>query len=152
MKKVIVNCEKLIEREQAHLYLAQMLDFPEYYGKNLDALYDCLTELKECTLVLQGETELRQAGGYGAKILKVLEEASRANYGLNVVISETELSGSAPSEIQATQVSQSTPSGSQDNKSTSPESQATHINKSTPPKSQETKIFKSTPSEVQETD
>lgn len=84
MKKVILNCENLIERKQAHLYLAEMLEFPEYYGKNLDALFDCMTELGECTVVLQGEAELRQAEGYGVKILKVLEEAAQANPGLTL--------------------------------------------------------------------
>ena len=84
MKKIILNCENLIERKQAHLYLAEMLEFPEYYGKNLDALFDCLTELGECTVVLQGEAELRQAGGYGVKILKVLGEAAQANPGLTL--------------------------------------------------------------------
>lgn len=99
VKKVIINCENLHEREQAHLYLAQMLDFPEYYGKNLDALFDCLTELRECTIVLQGETDLRQAGGYGARILKVLEEASKVNDGLNVESAEAEILKLMSSEV-----------------------------------------------------
>lgn len=84
MKKVILNCENLIERKQAHQYLAEMLEFPEYYGKNLDALFDCLMELGDCTVVLQGEAELRQTDGYGVKILKVLEEAAQENPGLTL--------------------------------------------------------------------
>lgn len=76
---VILNCENLAHRGQAHSYLARMLDFPDYYGKNLDALFDCLTELGDCTVVLDGGEELSRNGGYGAKVLKVLEEAARAN-------------------------------------------------------------------------
>ena len=91
MKKVVLNCEKLLEREQAHLYLAQMLDFPSYYGKNLDALYDCLTEIGECTIVLEGETVLRQSNGYGARILKVLEDAAQADFGLRLEVKEAEV-------------------------------------------------------------
>lgn len=79
MKNVILNCEELLQRKRAHQYLAQMLDFPDYYGKNLDALFDCLTELGECTIVLKDGDKLRKSDGYGAKVLKVLEEAAEKN-------------------------------------------------------------------------
>ena len=29
--------------EEVHDYIAQELQFPDYYGKNFSALYDCLT-------------------------------------------------------------------------------------------------------------
>lgn len=35
---------KLIKKE-GHDYLKEVLNFPDYYGKNLDALYDCLCEI-----------------------------------------------------------------------------------------------------------
>ena len=89
MVKVIeLNCEELHERTQAHQYLAQELTLPDYYGKNLDALYDCLTELGECALVLHEAEALRQSGGYGAKILNVFEEAAQANPCLTLEISD----------------------------------------------------------------
>ena len=88
MKKVILDCEKLLERKQAHLYLAEMLNFPDYYGKNLDALYDCLTELGECTIVLAGESVLRQSNNYGARILRVFEEAVHANPNLKLEVQD----------------------------------------------------------------
>ena len=79
VKKVILDCEKLLRRKQAHLYLAEMLDFPDYYGKNLDALYDCLTELGECAIELKGADILQEPECYGAKVLRVLREAAAAN-------------------------------------------------------------------------
>ena len=82
---VTLHCEYLRERRNAHSYLAQMLDFPDYYGRNLDALFDCLTELHDCTILLEGAEELLAAGGYGARILQTLEDAARANPGLRVI-------------------------------------------------------------------
>lgn len=35
---------KLIKKD-GHDYLKKALNFPDYYGKNLDALYDCLTDI-----------------------------------------------------------------------------------------------------------
>ena len=37
---------KLI-KEDGHDYLMEVLNLPDYYGKNLDALYDCLCEMEE---------------------------------------------------------------------------------------------------------
>ena len=79
MKTVILDCEKLLQKEQAHIYLAEVLNFPDYYGKNLDALYDCLTGMGECTIALKGVDILHQTECYGTKVQKVLEEAVQAN-------------------------------------------------------------------------
>lgn len=83
--KVILNCEKLLQREQAHEYLAKMLDFPEYYGKNLDALFDCLTELSDRTIVLLGAGSLPN-DSYGARVRTVMEKAAQLNLGLKLEV------------------------------------------------------------------
>ena len=40
MKKIelIMNMDS---KEEIHAYLQDVFHFPDYYGKNLDALYDC---------------------------------------------------------------------------------------------------------------
>ena len=40
MNLVILDGEKITSKEQLHRHLARSLDLPEWYGKNLDALYD----------------------------------------------------------------------------------------------------------------
>ena len=84
VKKVVIDCEKLLQKEQAHLHLAEVFDFPDYYGKNLDALFDCLTELGECTIDFVGENILHEADSYGIKMLRVLEEAAQVNPRLKI--------------------------------------------------------------------
>lgn len=40
-----IDCSNLSHAMELHMKLAELLDFPEWYGNNLDALYDCLTDL-----------------------------------------------------------------------------------------------------------
>lgn len=59
-------------KERGHDYLMEALELPDYYGKNLDALYDCLTEM-EC------EIELTNAGEVDEDILDTFRDAADEN-------------------------------------------------------------------------
>lgn len=47
MKHIILDGASLPDSEALHRALETALDFPAWYGHNLDALYDCLTDLAE---------------------------------------------------------------------------------------------------------
>lgn len=47
MKEIIIDGSAIFTSPDLHEALAAALSFPDYYGKNLDALYDCLTEIGE---------------------------------------------------------------------------------------------------------
>ena len=51
MKKVILNFSEAKTEKDIHAILKEAFAFPEYYGENLDALYDCLTDIREDTAV-----------------------------------------------------------------------------------------------------
>ncbi len=76
-------------REKAHAHMARRLSFPKYYGKNLDALHDLLTERMEDTeIIVKGSERLREAmDGYGARIIKVLLASAEENSHLKVTLS-----------------------------------------------------------------
>lgn len=59
-------------KERGHDYLMESLNFPDYYGKNLDALYDCLCELNL-------EIELVNAGAVDKDIIDTFKDASLEN-------------------------------------------------------------------------
>ncbi len=50
--KVILDGSSFKNAKDIHDYLAKALDFPTYYGANLDALYDCLTSMKQNVLII----------------------------------------------------------------------------------------------------
>lgn len=83
---VILDFAAIETREMLHTRLAELLEFPEYYGRNLSALYDLLTERGEETeLVLRNRAALGEnLGGYGATCLEVLFNAARENPALTV--------------------------------------------------------------------
>ena len=47
MKSIELRTSQFDSTDQVHEHLARELDFPDYYGANLDALYDCLGEVFE---------------------------------------------------------------------------------------------------------
>jgi len=51
MKTYILNLKGKATPDALHDYLASMLGLPEYYGRNLDALYDCLTSITAPTSI-----------------------------------------------------------------------------------------------------
>ncbi len=62
---------KLI-KEGGHDYLMEILNLPDYYGKNLDALYDCLCEMDE-------EIELINPEDVDKDIIDTFKDASEEN-------------------------------------------------------------------------
>lgn len=41
----IIKLDGKIIKKEKHDYLIKKLDLPDYYGRSLDALYDCLTSI-----------------------------------------------------------------------------------------------------------
>lgn len=88
MKKITIDCKPLSTPAAVHQALAQALSFPDYYGHNLDALYDCLTDIsKQTELTLTNFHALHYAvGDWCGKLLYVFREACEENPHLTVMM------------------------------------------------------------------
>lgn len=99
MKTIALDFSTLKTREEVHAYLKTRFGFPDYYGGNLDALFDLLTETAEdmeiefiedeagtcCEAVEdaddgQSEELLR----YLKKVRRVIEDAAEENSRLHL--------------------------------------------------------------------
>lgn len=81
METIVLDGSSLTERESAFLILETAFSFPDYWGKNLDALYDCLTDLNQpIQLKLQNQTALYHSD-FGQQLLQVLRDAAATQLG-----------------------------------------------------------------------
>lgn len=71
---ITLDAQRMESREQAHVYLREQLQFPEHYGGNLDALYDCLTELTDTQVRF---VNTQDAPAYFGKVYRVFVDAAR---------------------------------------------------------------------------
>ena len=78
---VILDGKAMVDRVSAHSHLADRLELPTWYGRNLDALYDVLTEIGEETEIILTDpaTVAEQMGKYGEALLATLQEAAEEN-------------------------------------------------------------------------
>ena len=74
--QVFLNGNDITNREQLHDALSEALELPEWYGRSLDALYDCLTDLSVPTTIhvehWPQEDDLQRA-------LTVIQDAAEEN-------------------------------------------------------------------------
>ena len=88
MKLVTLSAAEIPDLPALHAVLARRLDFPAWYGANLDALYDLLTERSEPTdVVLADPRALRfQLGKDYDRFLQVLRDAKEAGASINILV------------------------------------------------------------------
>ena len=82
MKQFYIDCTG-ISKEELHRALAETLDFPEWYGNNLDALYDELASISQETLVVLCNFNAAEPSCKGFK--RVMKDAESENAAFHVV-------------------------------------------------------------------
>ena len=81
MKYAMIDGSTVTSMANVHTALAQQLSFPEWYGSNLDALHDCLTDLREETVIaiLHGDVLSESLGIGYSRLCRVLSDAVEEN-------------------------------------------------------------------------
>ncbi len=87
MEKVFyIDLRSIATKEELHELLAKELPLPDYYGRNLDALYDILTECGEgWNLIFYNVSSVdQQLSDYIGRLKKMAEHASKETDGLKI--------------------------------------------------------------------
>ena len=87
-----LNLSLLETRKELHKYLKEKLSLPDYYGENLDALYDLLTSSREKRQILVEGIKVynEKTGGYADRLMRVLKDAEKETEGLTVEAGDSE--------------------------------------------------------------
>ncbi|PIK31463.1 barnase inhibitor [Bacillus siamensis] len=75
---VIIDGKDITSTEALHRILKDQLDFPDYYGENLNALWDCLTGWIEFPLTLvwkNFDVSQKALGSDADDVLELFQEA-----------------------------------------------------------------------------
>ena len=82
MNNITLKLDKFSKKEELHSYLKKKMKFPDYYGENLDAIFDYLTDISTDTAVdikYDADNELQRA------VLAVFSDAVAANTHLAII-------------------------------------------------------------------
>lgn len=87
MKRIILNGKRMISREVTHAYLKRKFGFPDYYGRNLDALWDLLSTIgKDTEIVIVHSSVISDSlGKYGDSLLRLFDDLSEEARHVKVV-------------------------------------------------------------------
>lgn len=76
------------DRQMLHGILADLPGFPDWYGRNLDALHDCFTDIQEeLWIQILNENDLAlHLGNYAAAFLNVVAASAKENKNIHYTI------------------------------------------------------------------
>ena len=87
MREIVFDGAELRTPREIQDALAQRMAFPDWYGRNLDALRDCLGDIREETVIVLLNWE---KDGYQAAVRRVMGIAAMENDALCLIAEEKE--------------------------------------------------------------
>ncbi len=82
MEFIIIDGRRMTSVEATHAYLVHTLRLPDWYGRNLDALHDCLTDLSRDVwiVLINGDIMDEALGDYAKKLRRVFTDVGNLPY------------------------------------------------------------------------
>lgn len=91
MKECVIHGDRIAGWDALYDQLSKDLDLPQWFGRNLDALYDCLTEQADSQIIIYRWQALSDTLGKKAEALRqVLTDAGLESSRLTVSIMDEE--------------------------------------------------------------
>ena len=87
-KYVTIDCTPMTGPDEVHDIFASALEFPAYYGRNLDALYDLLSTCPPTVLTLTNSSAFKAMFRYGDNLRLALEDAEKDNPNLTLIFED----------------------------------------------------------------
>ncbi len=80
--RATINGKRVTDRDSLHALLRQKLNLPEDCGRNLDAVYDVLTEPGKDRIITVKHPELlrQRLGDYAEALLRMLTDAQESGH------------------------------------------------------------------------
>ena len=87
--RATINGKRVTDKDSLHDLLRQKLNLPEDCGRNLDAVYDILTEPGKDRIITVKHPELlrERLGDYAERLLRMLEDAQERGH-VKLIIKE----------------------------------------------------------------
>ncbi|MCM3740960.1 barstar family protein [Oceanobacillus luteolus] len=88
MKYITLNGKEMLTKEDVHPYLKDKLSIKEYYGNNLDALWDVLSTYNKVLQIelLHHDDLLENLGEYAQAIVQLFHDATEENPNIKFII------------------------------------------------------------------
>ena len=76
MRNYLLDFGGIESKKDAYQYIGERLSFPDYYGRNADALHDCLTDMRQSRFIIRNGSKLEEIGA--GVILTVFRDVAKA--------------------------------------------------------------------------
>ena len=81
--KITLNGANMTTRAAAHAEIARALDFPDWYGANLDALWDMISHMDAEITLVNAAQMCNVLGDYAESLLDTFREAASLGRGFH---------------------------------------------------------------------